>query len=155
MICLPRGYQRPGSAETARTRACPRVHPTPSPLTGHITHAGVTRMSAHFGPDPLQPVQPTPPSPSSSSSPSPSASSLPRPIGPDTLQSEPRSYLKPSDPIRGSVIPLHPHCHRQQIDARRDHPNEGGSRGVYERRIVVMKKTSDKLLSTLEEISVY
>lgn len=32
---------------------------------------------------------------------------------------------------------MHRHRHRQQIDARRDHANEGGGGGVYEEEIAV------------------
>lgn len=51
-------------------------------------------------------------------------SSLPQPIGPDTLQSEPRLIKAFIHDQRQR--PFHRHRHRQQIDARPDHANEGG-----------------------------
>lgn len=86
-------------------------------------------------PDPLHPLQLP-----SSSSPSPSAWSSPASADQPWHTALPGrgGYLKPSQPIRGQAVPLQPHRHRQQIDARRDHANEGG--GLF------VRKTSRKLL---------
>ena len=94
LICLPRGYRRPAIGRDRQDESCPEsIHPTANgshhtpvslacPLTSDLTHFTQSNHHHHHHHHP-------PP--------------LPRPIGPDTLQSEPRSYLKPSYPIRGSA----------------------------------------------------